>query len=228
MSDHIDYAELDKAVGEAMRARPAAPAKTRPTAPPRPRGKYMDFVQRAHAATTATPASRPSLTASIQKRQQLARPTRPSQAKPASRPPSPAQRPAQTAKRPTLQAKHPTQPAPRPAPTPKPTPKKSAADSPNANNYSLGVRSPFMTSTKVAKRPLGQNIPETNADNLRSTKNVYSQKSPSKTSRRKKHTITEPPKSHSGWLWTLIVLLVIAAGGGLGYLAYLLVFANQF
>ena len=45
--------------------------------------------------------------------------------------------------------------------------------------------------------------------------------------KRKKHTVTEAPKSHSGWLWSLIVILVIAAGAGLGYVAYLIVFANQ-
>jgi hypothetical protein len=38
--------------------------------------------------------------------------------------------------------------------------------------------------------------------------------------------VTEAPKKHSGWLWTLVVLFVLGAGAGLGYLAYILVFAK--
>ena len=113
------------------------------------------------------------------------------------------------------------------APTEKKPEAKKPATAPNANNYSLGGRSPFMINTKVDKRPLGTNIPENSAHTVQSTRNVYSQKSPiTKKHKADKHIITEAPKKHSGWLWTLIVLLVIAAGGGLGYLAYLLVFPN--
>ena len=106
---------------------------------------------------------------------------------------------------------------------------KDEVKAPNANNYSLGGRSPFMIDAKVDKRPLGTNIPETTARTLLSTKNTYSQKDPSETTKRRKankHIVTESPKKHSGWLWTLVVLLVIAGGAGLGYLAYLIVFAN--
>ena len=106
---------------------------------------------------------------------------------------------------------------------------KKVEKAPNANNYSLGVRSPFMTNTKVEKRPLGKDIPETSVSNLHSTKNIYSSKSPSKVTgkpAKKKHMVTEAPKKHSGWLWTLLVLFVIGAGAGLGYLAYILVFAK--
>ena len=114
-----------------------------------------------------------------------------------------------------------TQEAPRPK-------VRKKHESPDANSYSLGGRSPFLTDTKVEKRPLGNNIPETSTTAVHSTKNTYSQKNPAKApvSKRKKHTVTEAPKSHSGWLWTLVVLLVIAAGAGLGYLAYLIVFAH--
>ncbi len=101
-------------------------------------------------------------------------------------------------------------------------------EAPNANNYSLGVRSPFVVKTNVEKRPLGTNIPDTSLKELKSTKNVYSQKSPSKKKQIKKHTVVEAPKKTSGWAWTLIVLFVIAAGGALGYLAYLIVFNNGF
>ena len=81
---------------------------------------------------------------------------------------------------------------------------------------------------KVEKRPLGTNIPETSAAALRSTHNVYSEKSPTKKSlhHKKKQVVAETPKKHSGWLWALLVVLIIAAGAGLGYLAYTLVFAN--
>ena len=40
------------------------------------------------------------------------------------------------------------------------------------------------------------------------------------------NAVTESPKKHSGWLWALAVLLIIGAGAGLGYLAYILVFSN--
>ena len=130
--------------------------------------------------------------------------------------------------------------APKPAPQPKAEPKPVAAtpkkvekapkdEAPNANNYSLGVRSPFLTDAKVEKHPLGNNIPETSAAALRSTHNVYSEKSPTKvkhTHHHKKQVVAEEPQKHSGWLWALLVILIIAAGAGLGYLAYTLVFAN--
>ena len=102
------------------------------------------------------------------------------------------------------------------------------AEAPNANNYSVGVRSPFLTNAKVEKRPLGSNIPETSVSALNSTKNVYSQKSPAKKKSTQKHTVIKTENKTSGWVWTLIVLFVIAAGGALGYLAYLMVFTNQF
>ncbi len=104
---------------------------------------------------------------------------------------------------------------------------KEEAEAPNANNYSVGVRSPFLTNAKVEKRPLGTNIPETSVEALKSTKNIYSQKSPIKKKQSKKHTVVETEHKTSGWVWTLIVLFVIAAGGALGWLAYHLVFANQ-
>lgn len=101
-------------------------------------------------------------------------------------------------------------------------------EAPNANNYSIGVRSPFLTDAKVEKRPLGQNIPESSLSKLKSTKNVYSQKSPVNKKHVDKHTIVQTEHKTSGWVWTLIVLFIIIAGGALGYLAYLLVFTNQF
>lgn len=272
MSDNIDYAELDKAVNEAIKNR-STTTKTaiKPVARPavqRPRGQFMDFVRTqplptpktaaamhpavkpvakaaprpairpvanpnahpvAHKVTTAPrPAiaprsaktaapvarpvmARPSVAAQIQQRQQKA-------AAPVARPV--AKPVAKTVAKPVAK------PVAKATPVKKAEPAKKPA-APNANNYSLGVRSPFLTNTKVEKRPLGTDIPETSTAALHSTKNVYSSKSPSKASTtKKKHMVTEAPKKHSGWLWTLIVLGVIAAGGGLGYLAYILVFAN--
>ena len=165
-------------------------------------------------------------------------PARPAQtpARPAAQtfPARPAQAPARTAAKPVTPK--PTQARPALKVAEKPAPKittakpvlKAAEPAPNANNYSLGVRSPFLnTDAKVEKRPLGNNIPETSASALHSTRNVYSQKSALKnTEAAKKHIVTEGGKKKSGWLWALIVLAVIAAGGGLGYLAYLIVFAK--
>ena len=264
MSDNIDYAELDRAVNEAIKNRPKASktpakstslskptAKTASSAPVRPRGQFMDFVAtKQPRPTTARPlyptATKPVATSAPRP---AVRPIAQSPSKPIMRKVTAAQQPVATARKAVTAPKPATKPVAKPAPKPtpkpvaKPAPKPVAkpapklveklapkpADAPNANNYSLGVRSPFLVDTKVEKRPLGTDIPETSARALHSTKNVYSSKSPSKTttSTHKKHLIAEAPKKHSGWLWTLVVLLVIAAGGGLGYLAYILIFANQ-
>ncbi len=285
MSDNIDYAELDRAVNEAIKhrstsvqssvktavkpvtkAKPVAKTASRPVArtisqpitakaaPTRPHGQFMDIMlpratkpvakttprpaikplartttppiatkittaprpaittRTAKVAAAAPRASRPSVATQIQQRQQhLATQTH-------------------QAPRPTVQPLSPATKAPARTPIATQVPSNAAKTAaPNANNYSLGVRSPFITNTKVEKRPLGTDIPETATSGIHSTKNIYSAKSPSKSTKTaKKHLVTEAPKKHSGWLWTLLVLFVIAAGGGLGYLAYILVFANQF
>lgn len=196
------------------------PVATKITAMPRPA-----ITTHSAKVAAATPrASRPSVATQIQQRQQRVAtqpypPTRPQSVRPTSANSSTTQTaPARSTQTPTR--------TPISTQTPADTTKTTA---PNANNYSLGVRSPFITNAKVEKRPLGTDIPETAASAIHSTKNIYSAKSPSKSTKAaKKHMVTEAPKKHSGWLWTLLVLLVIAAGGGLGYLAYILVFANQF
>ena len=253
MSDNIDYAELDKAVSEAA-AKDRATAATAPRRPintvtQKPHGQYMDFVNRHPQPVSAKrplAPTKPVVAKPVTR--PIARPTAPTMVKRATSAPHPAI--ARPVAQPALH--HPTQSSTlsqqhsvaaqiehkqqlqqqheetAKATVERPEPVNKATTSPNANNYSLGGRSPFMTNTKVEKRPLGHNVPETNVSTLHSTKNIYSQKSPSKLNRHAKHTVTEAPKKHSGWLWTLIVLLVIAAGGGLGYLAYLLVFTNQF
>ena len=283
-NDNIDYAELDKAVNEAMQAqpiepatRPAARAAARPAtktvtvrraaARPQNHGHIMDFAPRGNnkrvitqplptkkMAAKPAAAPRPARPA-IQQQPTVSNIPQRSAAKPSTRVATIRRAPVEPELEPELEAPvsapvHAARPtanresiaakiqqkrdrvsevAPEEAPKPKvkATPRK--AEAPDANSYSLGGRSPFLADTKVEKRPLGANIPEANAASIRSTKNVYSTKSPTKApaTKRKKHTVTEAPKTHSGWLWTLIVILVIAAGAGLGYLAYLIVFANQ-
>lgn len=88
-----------------------------------------------------------------------------------------------------------------------------------AENYSIGGKTPF---ANPKKRPLG----EISASELKSTKNTYSSRSPKTTEKVKKHTVTESPKQKSGWFWTILTLLIVAAGGGLGFLAYLIFFSN--
>ena len=92
---------------------------------------------------------------------------------------------------------------------------------PDANNYSLGGRSPFIPDARVEKRPLGNFVPENNANGLRSTRNVYSRRTPAKNMPvETQQVMITQPKKKSGWLWALMTLLVIAAGGGLGVLIY--------
>lgn len=280
MSDNIDYAELDKAVNEAIKstqtARPVAKSTPKPvvknTTAPRPHGQFMDFVRRPAGVPAAHPVARPVVAPTVKTTTTVAKPaarpvahpvakpaTRPVAhpaarpvAKPVAKPAAPVhptvhhavathpnvaaqiqQRQAKLAAKPATPAAKPVaKPAAKPVakPAEKPVVRKATEDkAPNANNYSLGGRSPFLTDAKVEKHPLGKNIPETSSTALKSTKNTYSQKAPSKTAHHaKKHVVTEAPKKHTGWLWALVVLFVLAAGGGLGYLAYILVFAGGF
>ncbi len=237
MSDNIDYDELDKAVNEAIQTRSKHRA---PQKPVRRQGQYIDFVARKRPLSTS-PKKKIAPHSTASSRPVVKRVMRPQAQRPkvAAESPSAVVRPLPTRQRQTIPAQPAKakpapkvvapKPTPKPAPTPTPTP-PAPAPAPNANNYSLGGRSPFMIDTKVDKRPLGTNIPETSARTVRSTRNTYSQKDPSATSSRKrkadKHVITESPKKHSGWLWALAVLLIIGAGAGLGYLAYILVFSN--
>lgn len=248
-NDNIDYAELDKAVNEAMQAQPVKPTarpvarpttnsavKTvahRPATRPQNHGRIMDFAPRSNnkrvitqplpvKKAVAKPAANP---------RPAARPTIPQRpiAKPSAHVTQPTTSRESIAAKIQQKRERIIEAAPQEAPKLKTKAAPRKAEAPDANSYSLGGRSPFLTDTKVEKRPLGSNIPEANAASIHSTKNVYSSKSPTKApaTKRKKHTVTEAPRTHSSWLWTLIVILVIAAGAGLGYLAYLIVFANQ-
>ena len=214
-------------VVHAVRVSAPRPAQIAPAAPKQ--------IVRPAAKPVAKPIVRPAA-------KPVARPAAKPIVKPATKPvakaaPAPvsklANRPAvkpttKTVAKPTVA---PARPASKAVVANKPSVQKPAEPAkvatPNANNYSLGGRSPFMTNAKVEKRPLGSNIPETSASSLRSTHNVYSQKSPARaTENAKKHIITQESEGKSGWIWTLIVIGVIAAGGALGYLLYLAIFAK--
>jgi len=96
-------------------------------------------------------------------------------------------------------------------------------EEPDANNYSLGGRSPFIPDAKVEKRPLGDFIPEDSTRAVKSTRNVYSQRTPVEQKVPDVKTIVvDTPKKKSGWIWVLITLLVIIIGGGLGWLAFIM------
>lgn len=188
--------------------------------------------------TVAKPTMAPSRPASKSIIRPASKPVaaKPVAAKPIARPVAP--RPAQptaamhpaakpVVAKPTVSRIEQQRPVAKPKPETAPAPAIKRREAPNANNYSLGGRSPFMTNAKVEKRPLGSNIPETSAAALRSTHNVYSQKSPIRaTENARKHIVAQDTEKKSGWLWTLAVIGIIAAGGGLGYLAYIIFFAH--
>ena len=99
---------------------------------------------------------------------------------------------------------------------------EKAPSSPNANNYSLGVRSPFIRNdAKVEKRPLGASSEFVQDDKV--GKNTYENKTHKDNSVKDKKATKvarSKDKKSNGWIWPLIIVLIIAAGGGLGYLAY--------
>ncbi len=104
---------------------------------------------------------------------------------------------------------------------------KKDTSAPDANNYVLGGRSPFLTDTKIEKRPLGRVVPDGNAYEIRSTKNVYSQRSftSKESSINDRPIIVSSAKKSSGWVWAIVTLSVIAVGAGIGVLLYF-AFAN--
>ena len=97
---------------------------------------------------------------------------------------------------------------------------------PDANNYSLGGKSPFIPDAKVEKRPLGDDVPESNARSVQSTKNVYSQRTPLKQDVPDVQTMVVGAPKKSGWIWAIVTILVILIGAGLGVLAFVL-YTNQ-
>lgn len=99
---------------------------------------------------------------------------------------------------------------------------KKGPTAPNANNYSLGVNSPYLrNNTPVQKRPLNGDVSEYVQDD-KIEKNEYPEpkKAASTKKTRSKHTVKKTEKSSSGWYWPILVVLIVAAGGGLGYLLW--------
>ena len=94
---------------------------------------------------------------------------------------------------------------------------------PNANNYSIGVRSPYIRNdAKVSKRPLNGDVSEYVQDD-KIEKNSYPEKPIKASSQKKarsKHTVKKNEKSNSSWYWPILVVLIVAAGGGIGYLLW--------
>ena len=106
-------------------------------------------------------------------------------------------------------------------PTPKPvekpvekSPKK--AEAPDAASYTLGGKSPFLTSVNVEKRPLSSSIPP--------KKNVYEPKVEKPVEQPKEPTkiIKKKEKKSSGILMFFIVILTIILGALAGAAAFFL------
>jgi len=132
-----------------------------------------------------------------------------------------------------IAAKTATRPVPAPKPATAPSATATAAShavesikkgptAPNANNYSLGVNSPYLrNNAPVQKRPLNGDVSEYVQDD-KIKKNEYPEpkKAASTKKTRSKHTVKKTEKSSSDWYWPILVVLIVAAGGGLGYLLW--------
>ncbi|MDR3298179.1 MAG: hypothetical protein LBT19_02320 [Candidatus Nomurabacteria bacterium] len=206
MNNGRDFVDLDKAVKAQQAKKPIAVGGK----PNGSKGRYMDIV---NPRSKVRPLTQ--------------RTTRPMQELVAQKPVDIARKPEPTKPQPVEEKPIEKTEAPRPSLF-----QDESSKVPNADNYSLGGRSPFLLAdAKVDKRPLGKDVPESNAGAIRSTKNVYSQKTPLRSGESQdlpgRTVITvSAPKKKSGWLWAVITLGVIVAGGGVGLLAYL-IFANQ-
>jgi hypothetical protein len=125
-------------------------------------------------------------------------------------------------------------PAPKPEPVAKTEPSQTAVaasnivktiehgpTAPNANNYSLGVRSPYLRqNAKVEKRPLNGDVSEFVQDDKIEKNSYPEQTEKPKKKTHSKHTVKKSEKSNSNWYWPILVILIVAAGGGLGYLLW--------
>lgn len=108
-------------------------------------------------------------------------------------------------------------------------------DSPDANRYSLGGRSPFLTSVSVEKRPLSAYVPDSNINRLKPApttpvKNSYKEKvktlladSP-KDSSHQTMIISVPTKSEHNSALTIAIILTVLLGALAGGLIYLIFF----
>lgn len=124
---------------------------------------------------------------------------------------------------------------------PKPMFAEKKPDAPDANKYSLGGRSPFLSSVRVEKRPLSGFVPDS-TKTLRSeaktpVKNSYrakikqavtkvrDEKSDAQPPRRRETTIISTPKNHANSIGlTIAIILTIILGAAIGAVLYLVFF----
>ena len=124
---------------------------------------------------------------------------------------------------------------------PKPMFAEKKPDAPDANKYSLGGRSPFLSSVRVEKRPLSGFVPDS-TKTLRSEaktpgKNSYrakikqavtkvrDEKSDAQPPRRRETTIISTPKNHANSIGlTIAIILTIILGAAIGAVIYLVFF----
>ena len=114
------------------------------------------------------------------------------------------------------QAKPVEKPAPKPVEKPVEKSEKKA-EAPDASSYTLGGKSPFLTSVTVEKRPLSSSVPP--------KKNVYEPKKaekPAETPKEPTKIIKKKEKKSGGLLMFFIVILTIIRGALAGAAAFFL------
>jgi len=215
MSD-LDYDEIDQAVSGAMDTEsppPPPPEEPNPDPTPvprppvKPRGRYLDMINT--KSDMRPPKSVPTPTPK----------------------PTPAPVPTKiehttefgviednTEEEQRAEADFVAQPTPFAAPV--------EPEAPNPDNYALGGQSPFLEDAIVEKRPLGDYVSSDNNRAVKSTKNVYSQRSaisdqPLQKSPFAPEIIAEPPKK-AGLGRFFLVLFIIALGALAGVVAWLI------
>lgn len=124
---------------------------------------------------------------------------------------------------------------------PKPMFAEKKTDAPDANKYSLGGRSPFLSSVRVEKRPLSSFVSsETKtlkAETRTPVKNSYRTKikqvvnkvredrSESQPPRRRETTIISTPKDHANGIGlSIAIILTVILGAAIGAVLYLVFF----
>lgn len=188
------------------------------TPPNRPTNRrYMEFV-----APQRQPSSARSVAATSQQiiiaqsTTTVQRPSKP------LRSPRPA--PAPAAHKPQPQ---PRKPQPKPAPEPDfgvvedyhPSSQPARADAPDANQYSLGGKSPFLASVNVDKRPLSPSAPS------HPSKNVYQKAAVDAARASVAHTTVVPAaKDRSKLPMIALIILTVLLGAAVGAAAYLTIF----
>ena len=100
---------------------------------------------------------------------------------------------------------------------------KQKSDAPDGNSYSLGGKSPFLSSYNIEKRPLGDKIKEKKVEEI-PKKNIYKREETVKKSKKSPTVIIDEPKKSSGLSTFIIILLTIILGAAVGAGVYFLFF----